>query len=131
MSDMDHYRMYIAGKWVDSSETVEILSPTDGLPVATVAWGDVTDIDRAVAAAKDAHESGVWRERTPAERAEVIDAIADRLEERIETLTVLQVRENGATVRAAGAFLGEIVKSCGSRVVRRPRTLGCRAMVPG
>ena len=35
MSDMDHYRMYIAGKWVDSSETVEILSPTDGLPVAT------------------------------------------------------------------------------------------------
>ncbi|MCF6389951.1 transposase, partial [Mycobacterium sp. MBM] len=25
----------------------------------------------------------------------------------------------------------EIVKSCGSRVVRRPRTLGCRAMVPG
>lgn len=26
---------------------------------------------------------------------------------------------------------GEIVKSCGSRVVRRPRTLGCRAMVPG
>lgn len=105
MSDMDHYRMYIAGKWVDSSETVEILSPTDGLPVATVAWGDVTDIDRAVAAAKDAHESGVWRERTPAERAEVIDAIADRLEERIETLTVLQVRENGATVRAAGAFL--------------------------
>ena len=28
-------------------------------------------------------------------------------------------------------FIGEIVKSCGSRVVRRPRTLGCRAMVPG
>lgn len=105
MPDMVHYRMYIDGEWIDSPETVEILSPTDGSPVATVAWGDATDIDRAVAAAKAAHESGVWRDRAPAERAEVIDAIADRLEARVDELTELQVRENGATVRAAGAFL--------------------------
>ncbi len=35
------------------------------------------------------------------------------------------------TALLAKQITGEIVKSCGSRVVRRPRTLGCRAMVPG
>ena len=33
--------------------------------------------------------------------------------------------------QASEYVIREIVKSCGSRVVRRPRTLGCRAMVPG
>jgi acyl-CoA reductase-like NAD-dependent aldehyde dehydrogenase len=34
-----------------------------------------------------------------------MDAIADRLAARMDELTALQVKENGATVRAAGAFL--------------------------
>ena len=37
----------------------------------------------------------------------------------------------GDRTEAAIKSKREIVKSCGSRVVRRPRTLGCRAMVPG
>lgn len=105
MPDVSHYRMYIDGEWVDSPSSVEICSPADGSVVATVAWGDPDAIDRAVAAAKAAHETGVWRDRDPAERAAILDDIADRLEARIDDLTVLQVRENGATVRAAGAFL--------------------------
>jgi len=102
---LPHYRMYIDGQWVDSANSVEIHSPADGSLVATVAHGDLTSADRAVAAAKTAHERGVWRGLTANQRADVLDDIADRLASRLDELTVLQVRENGATVRAAGAFL--------------------------
>ncbi len=105
MSEAPHYRMYIDGQWVDSTESSEVRAPADGSLVATVATGDSAAVDRAVAAAKAAHESGVWRTKTPHERADVLDAIADHLAARLDELTVLQVRENGATVRAAGAFL--------------------------
>lgn len=53
--------------------------------------------------------------------------------------TSIALMGNKAAARQAAQDAGvpilagsrEIVKSCGSRVVRRPRTLGCRAMVPG
>src|SRR6202041_2557949 len=40
----------------------------------------------------------------PAQRAAVLDAIADRLTERINELAVLEAQENGAPVRQAGSF---------------------------
>jgi len=46
----------------------------------------------------------VWRQTPPAQRAAVLDKIADRLTERIDDLAVLEALENGAPVRQAGAF---------------------------
>ena len=60
-----HYPLFIDGEWVDSSERYEIRSPATDELVATVAKGDVGHVDRAVAAAKAAHESGVWRDTPP------------------------------------------------------------------
>ena len=65
---------------------------------------DRTHTERAVSAAKDAHEDGRWRWTPPAERASVLDAIADRVTERINDLAVLESLENGAPVRQAGTF---------------------------
>src|ERR1700722_14455603 len=47
-----HYPLFIDGEWVDSPEHYEIRSPATNELVATVAKGDVSHIDRAVAAAK-------------------------------------------------------------------------------
>ena len=69
-----HYRLFIDGEWVDSPEHYEIRSPATGELVATVAKGGTEHIDQAVAAAKAAHASGVWRDqgtrraRRPAQR---------------------------------------------------------------
>ncbi|NMO02641.1 aldehyde dehydrogenase [Gordonia sp. TBRC 11910] len=105
MSQAPRYTMYIDGRWVDSAESTEVRAPADGSLVATVARGNLDTVNQAVAAAKAAHESGVWRDKSPNERADLMDAIADNLAARLEELTVLQVRENGATVRGAGTFL--------------------------
>src|SRR5215211_2970981 len=105
MADVPHYEMYIDGRWAEAAETFEVRSPAHGALIAIVAQGDLASADAAVAAAQAAHESGVWRNRTPHERADLIDAIADNMAARLDELTALQVNENGATVRAARSFL--------------------------
>jgi acyl-CoA reductase-like NAD-dependent aldehyde dehydrogenase len=104
METIRHYSMLIGGDWVDGDDRFEIRSPATEDVVATVAKGGLEHTDRAVAAAKAAHEDGRWRRTPPPERAAVLDAIAGRLGERLSELAVLEARENGAPVRQAGAF---------------------------
>jgi aldehyde dehydrogenase (NAD+) len=96
--------MLIDGDWTDTDDRFEIRSPATEEPVASVAKAGREHTDRAVAAARAAHEGGRWRQTRPAQRAAVLDAIADRLTERINDLAVLEALENGAPVRQAGAF---------------------------
>jgi betaine-aldehyde dehydrogenase len=105
MTDVPHYDMYIAGRWRGAEESFEVRSPARNELIATVAKGDLAAVDEAVAAAKAAHEAGVWRNKTPHERADILDAIADNMAARIDELSALQVNENGATVRSASTFL--------------------------
>jgi aldehyde dehydrogenase (NAD+) len=101
---VQHYELFIDGKWVDTADRYEIRSPATDELVATVAKGGVADVDAAVAAAKAAHESGVWRNTTPEARADLLSTVAARLAERMQELAVLQSRENGATIRVTGAL---------------------------
>src|ERR1700758_1433794 len=104
MDTVRRYSMLIDGDWVDTGDRLEIRSPATEELVASVAKGDRGHTDRAVAAARAAHEAGRWRQTPPAQRAAVLDAIADQLTERINDLAVLESLENGAPVRQAGAF---------------------------
>lgn len=99
-----HYQLYIDGKWVDTDESYEIRSPATEELVATAAKGDVTHVDAAVAAAQGAFDEGTWRRTPPAQRAGLINTVAERLIGRLDELAALQSRENGATIRITGAL---------------------------
>src|SRR5436305_8713127 len=68
----------IDGKLVPSAsgKTFDCVSPIDGRVLAGVAACDTADVDRAVAAARAAFESGVWSRRAPAERKKVLLKLA-------------------------------------------------------
>lgn len=100
----NHYSMYIDGKWVDADEVYEIRSPATEELVATVAKGTTDHVDAAVAAAAGAFEEGTWRRTPPAERAALINRVAEQLAARGDELAALQSRENGATIRITGAL---------------------------
>jgi acyl-CoA reductase-like NAD-dependent aldehyde dehydrogenase len=104
MDTIRRYSMLIGGAWVDTDDRFEIRSPATEELVASVAKGGREHADQAVAAARDAHADARWRRMPPAERAAVLDAIADRLGEQIDDLAILEALENGAPVRQAGAF---------------------------
>jgi aldehyde dehydrogenase (NAD+) len=103
MDTVRRYSMLIDGDWVDTDERFEIRSPATEEEVASVAKGGLELTDRAVAAAKAAHEDGRWRRTPPQERAAKLHAIAERLSERVGELAVLEALENGASVRQAGS----------------------------
>jgi acyl-CoA reductase-like NAD-dependent aldehyde dehydrogenase len=99
-----HYLMYIDGQWIDTDDRYEIRSPASEELVATVAKGATSHVDAAVAAATHAFEEGKWRHTPVAERAAVINEVAQRFGARTEELAALQSAENGATVRITGAL---------------------------
>ncbi|MGW0035703.1 aldehyde dehydrogenase family protein [Gordonia sp. NPDC003376] len=102
---VSHPPMWIGGAAVDSDGRVEIRSPATKDLVATVATGRTGHADSAVALATTSVESGVWCDRPPAERADVLDRVAApldaRTDARIQELAELPSRENNAPVRFA------------------------------
>ena len=71
----DRTELYIGGTWVKphSTETLEVFSPATGERVASVPLADEVDVDTAVRTARAAFDSGVWSQKSPEERAAVLD----------------------------------------------------------
>jgi len=67
---MDHYKLFIDGKFVDaaSGKTFESIDPGSGAPFATVARAGAADAEAAIEAARKAFDSGVWSGMTPEAR---------------------------------------------------------------
>ena len=85
----------IGGAWESTSAQFETRDPATGSVIAAVARGDSGTVDRAVAAARAALETGPWPAMTPMERARLLWAIADTLEAHIDELAELETRDQG------------------------------------
>jgi aldehyde dehydrogenase (NAD+) len=90
--------LFIGGRWVKSTGTSEIrvINPLTEDTIGTAPEGTFADIDRAVAAARDAFDCGSWRWTTPQERSMVLDRAADLLHGRREEIRELIINENGS-----------------------------------
>src|SRR5712692_1151115 len=99
-------KLYVAGKWVDSAsgKTFKTIDPSTGEVLATVAEAGAEDADRAVAAARKAHESGVWRDLPPSERAKALWRAGDLIEERANEFAQLESLDNGMPINDALLF---------------------------
>lgn len=104
MSQVPYYQMFIDGQWADGESCVEVIAPATENVSAIVAFGGIADADRAVAAAKRAYNSGVWRNTSPQQRADVLECIAELLTQRTDQLVAIVTAENGATFKQANAF---------------------------
>lgn len=91
-----------------SGNTLSVLNPATGAAVARVAAAEPVDVDRAVAAARQAFESGDWSDRPIAERARVLHRFADHIEERIDELYRLETVNNGRPVTETRAQISRL-----------------------
>jgi acyl-CoA reductase-like NAD-dependent aldehyde dehydrogenase len=81
--------------------TFETLDPATAQPITTVAQAGPSDVDRAVKAARDALENGPWSRMSAAERARLINRLADLVEENGEELAELEALDNGKPLKLA------------------------------
>jgi phenylacetaldehyde dehydrogenase len=95
--------MLINGKWVEaaSGKTFPTYNPATGDVLAKVAEGDKEDINRAVAAARAAFETGPWRKLTPSQRGQMIWKLAELIEKHAEEFAQLEALDNGKPVTVA------------------------------
>ena len=102
---------YIDGRWVKpaTSNVITVISPANEEVIGTTPEGMPADIDRAVAAARNAFDNGPWPRMTPQARADVLAKMAAYLHERAsesgsfltdETGTVIAQNEGAAQTYA-------------------------------
>src|SRR5574340_907115 len=95
----DRYDNFIGGKWVApvKGEYFPNLSPITGKRFCDVARSTAEDIELALDAAHAAKDA--WGATPPAQRAQVLLKIADRLEANLEKIAYVETCDNGKPIR--------------------------------
>ena len=95
----ERYDNFIGGEWVPptTGEYRGNVTPSTGEVFCEVAHSGAQDIELALDAAHAAKEE--WGQRSPAERAAVLNDVADAIDENAEMLAVAESYENGKPVR--------------------------------
>jgi 1-pyrroline dehydrogenase len=94
-------RNFVGGEWVDAVDggTMAVLNPATGETIADVPAATAADVDRAVEAARSALPE--WLEQTPGERAAMLLALADAIDEHAEELAQLESLNVGKPIEVA------------------------------
>ncbi len=89
-------RNYIGGVFQQAGdgEVIGVYDPARDAELTTIPRSKAADVDQAAAAAKAAFE-GPWGRTTVAERADLLDAIADEIEREIDDFALLESLDNG------------------------------------
>lgn len=98
----EQYDLYIDGKWVkpESGKYYDTTNPATTKKLSSIAYGNETDVDKAVKAARKAYKN-VWSKTTPAERSKYIFRIARMMQERARELAVIECMDSGKVIREA------------------------------
>ena len=93
------YENFINGEWIapKKGQYFENISPVNGKPFCEVARSTAEDIDLALDAAH--HAKAGWAATSPTERANILNKIADKMEQNLEMLAVAETWDNGKPVR--------------------------------
>lgn len=97
---------WIGGKWEDgqSSETNTIYNPSTGAVLRTEPHSTPDQAIRAVAAAREAFDRGPWARTTPADRAAILNRLADLMDEHFDALVEIIIAEVGTPITLARAM---------------------------
>jgi len=107
----NHRKFYIAGAWVDplDGQVLDVIDPSTEEAYTSIAVGSAADVDRAVAAAREAFPAFTRTSRE--ERLALLRRILEVYDERYEDVAQAVSQEMGAPIgfaREAQAFAGQI-----------------------
>ena len=100
---MKEIKLFINGEFRTSNKDFTSTNPANNEAVAKVYLPSEKDIDEAVDAAEAAFHSTEWRSMDQNKRADILDAISEKLKERRNELTELEIADSGSCVRKAKA----------------------------
>ncbi|MET0987626.1 MAG: aldehyde dehydrogenase [Steroidobacteraceae bacterium] len=103
-------KLFIGGQWVTPStaNTFAIVHPGTEEVAMRVAEAREADIDRAVAAARDAFDNGPWPRLAVAERVRYLRALAEQLDQRLDDLAIAHTLQIGVPISMSRATVPTI-----------------------
>jgi betaine-aldehyde dehydrogenase len=104
-----HTKLFIDGTWAKpaTSATIDVISPHTEAVIAKVAEAREADVDRAVAAARAAFDTGPWGRTTAAERSAAMQRLLMALQMRSEQLAQVITAEMGSPITFSN--LGQVM----------------------
>jgi acyl-CoA reductase-like NAD-dependent aldehyde dehydrogenase len=92
--------LFIGGKFVPaaSGKRFQTINPATAEPIAEVAEGGQPDLDQAVAAARQAFESGPWSAMRPRQRGRILMKAAELLLTRADSFGQVETMDNGKPI---------------------------------
>ena len=97
------YENFIDGKWIApvNGRYFENITPITGRPFCEIPRSDAADIEAALDAAHAAKKA--WGRTAPGERANIMNRIADRMEQNLDLLAHAETWDNGKPLRETRA----------------------------
>jgi acyl-CoA reductase-like NAD-dependent aldehyde dehydrogenase len=106
------YGLFIDGELVEprSGDVRELSEPASGEPLARAAMAGPEDVDRAVAAARDAL-NGPWGKTPATARSRLLHALADAIQANRKELADLEARNVGKAISSVKAELAQAIEN--------------------
>ena len=99
-STVRRYRMYINGEFVESAgkKYIPVIDPSTEEIMAEVPEANEEDVNRAVAAARTAFDSGAWPQTTAQDRGRILFRLAERIRKEAAKLAEVESRNSGKPI---------------------------------
>ncbi|WP_307323154.1 betaine-aldehyde dehydrogenase [Evansella vedderi] len=103
-------KMFINGKWEESlsGETREIINPFNQDVITLATEGNRLDAQRAIKAAREAFDTGEWRDVSSVERGHLLFQVAEKIREYKDELSHLETLDTGKTLEESKADMDDI-----------------------
>jgi len=95
--------LFIDGKSIPAASglTIDVLEPSTGERLTTIAAAAAEDVEKAVAVARQAFDAGPWPSMTPAERERILFRLADLIEANKQVIAEIETLDMGKPVLEA------------------------------
>ena len=109
-SAVRQYPMYINGQFAGShgGKWFPVMDPSTEESIAEVPDADETDVNRAVAAARAAFDSGPWPQTTAQDRGRILFRLAERIRKESAKLAELEARNTGKPIIEAEYDIADV-----------------------
>ncbi|MEU3611860.1 aldehyde dehydrogenase family protein [Streptomyces sp. NPDC006872] len=103
--EIDPGRLFIGGQWREAADgaRTEVVDPSRGTVVTTVAEAGAADVDAAVRAARAAFDSGAWSGLSGRERGRILLRIAELIRAEADDIARLESLDVGKPITLAHA----------------------------
>jgi betaine-aldehyde dehydrogenase len=91
-------RNFINNEWVGAKKTRKLINPATGAVLAEVAESGKADVEKAIAAAREAFDSGPWRSSTAQQRGRILFQMAQLVKDNAARLARLETLNTGKPI---------------------------------